>query len=213
MVVRILIADDHGVLRAGLYVLLNAVSDFEVVGQAADGNEVLALAADLCPDLVILDINMPGPDGIEVTRRLKEILPHVRVLILTVHEDEGLLRAAVQAGASGYIIKRAVGTELIDAIYAVCREELYVHPAMTRALLKDLQPALTSDQIPVESLTPRETEVLRLLAEGHTNRQIAEVLTISVRTVESHRSNLMGKLGLNSRVGLVRYAKQHNLLL
>jgi two-component system response regulator NreC len=213
MLVRILIADDHGVLRAGLYVLLNAVSDFEVVGQAADGNEVLALAADLCPDLVILDINMPGPDGIEVTRRLKEILPHVRVLILTVHEDEGLLRAAVQAGASGYIIKRAVGTELIDAIYAVCREELYVHPAMTRALLKDLQPALTSDQIPVESLTPRETEVLRLLAEGHTNRQIAEVLTISVRTVESHRSNLMGKLGLNSRVGLVRYAKQHNLLL
>jgi two-component system response regulator NreC len=213
MVVRILIADDHGVLRAGLQVLLNAVSDFEVVGQAADGHEALELAADLCPDVVILDINMPGPDGIEVTRRLKEILPHVRVLILTVHEDEGLLRAAVQAGASGYIVKRAVGTELIDAIYAVCREELYVHPAMTRALLKDLQPALTSDQIPVESLTPRETEVLRLLAEGHTNRQVAEILTISMRTVESHRSNLMGKLGLNSRVGLVRYAKQHNLLL
>lgn len=212
MSVRILVADDHGVLRAGLHVLLNAVPDFEVVGEAADGDQVLTLAGGLRPDVVVLDINMPGPDGIEVTRRLKESLPHVRVLILSVYEDESLLRAAVRAGASGYIVKRAVGTELIDAIYAVCREELYVHPAMTRALLKDFQPTLTSGQIPVMTLTPREAEVLRLIAEGHTNRQVAEILTISVRTVESHRSNLMGKLGFDSRVELVRYAKRHSLL-
>ncbi|GAB4545101.1 MAG: response regulator transcription factor [Anaerolineae bacterium] len=212
MSVRILVADDHGVLRAGLHVLLNAVPDFEVVGEAADGYQVLALVDDLQPDVVVLDINMPGPDGIEVTRRLKENSPHIHVLILTVHEDDGLLLAAIRAGASGYIVKRAVGTELVDAIYAVCRQELYVHPAMTRALLGDLQPSLISEQLPAETLTPRETEVLRLIAEGHTNRQVAEILSISVRTVESHRANLKGKLGCGSRVELVRYARQHNLL-
>jgi two-component system response regulator NreC len=161
---------------------------------------------------VVLDISMPGPDGIDVTLQLKELLPDTRVLVLTVHEDESLLRAAVRAGASGYIIKRAVETELIDAIYAVWRGEMYVHPAMTRALLKDLHPPLTSDEVPVESLTPRETEVLRLIAQGHTNRQIAELLTISVRTVESHRANLMSKLDLGSRLELVHYAMKHGLL-
>jgi two-component system response regulator NreC len=212
MSIRILIADDHGVLRAGLRALLNAESDLEVVGEAADGHEVLRLVPELRPDVVVLDISMPGPDGIDVTLQLKELLPDTRVLVLTVHEDESLLRAAVRAGASGYIIKRAVETELIDAIYAVWRGEMYVHPAMTRALLKDLHPPLTSDEVPVESLTPRETEVLRLIAQGHTNRQIAELLTISVRTVESHRANLMSKLDLGSRLELVHYAMKHGLL-
>jgi two-component system response regulator NreC len=212
MPIRILISDDHGVMRAGLRALLSAESEFEVVSEAADGREVLASVGGLCPDVVILDINMPGPDGIEVTRRLKEAFPDIRVLILTVHEDEGLLRAAIRAGASGYILKRAVGTELIDAIYAVWRGELYVHPAMTRALLKDVNPTLTADETPVERLTPRETEVLRLIAEGYTNRQVADLLTISIRTVESHRANVMGKLHLNSRVELVRYARRHSLL-
>jgi two-component system response regulator NreC len=212
MPIRILIADDHGVLRAGLRALLDAEPNLEVVGEAADAHSVLDLAGDLRPDVAVLDINMPGPDGIETTRQLKELLPDVRVLILTVHEDEGLLRAAVRAGASGYIVKRAVGTELIDAICAVWRGELYVHPAMTRNLLKELHPTLASDEISVETLTPRESEVLRLVAEGHTNRQVAELLTISVRTVESHRANLMGKLGLDSRVELVRYAKRHSLV-
>jgi two-component system response regulator NreC len=226
--IRILIADDHGVLRAGLRALLNAEPGMEVVGEAADGHEVMRLLGELCPDVVVLDISMPGPDGVEITQQLKQVSPDVRVLILTVHEDEGLLRAAIRAGASGYILKRAAEAELISAIYAAWRGELYVHPAMTRALLKDLHPmpsitvggvppitaggALTSDAIPVERLTPREGEVLRLIAEGNTNRQIAELLTISVRTAESHRANLMGKLGFNSRVELVRYAKRHGLL-
>jgi two-component system response regulator NreC len=212
MSIRILIADDHGVLRAGLRALLNAEPDLEVVGEAADGPEVLRLLGELCPDVIVLDISMPGPDGVQVTQQLKQIAPNARVLILTVHEDEGLLRAAIRAGASGYILKRAAESELINAIYAVWRGELYVHPAMTRALLKDLNPRLTSDEAPVERLTPREAEVLRLIAEGHTNRQIAELLVISVRTAESHRANLMGKLGFNSRVELVRYAKRHGLL-
>lgn len=212
MSIRILIADDHGVLRAGLRALLSAESDLEVAGEAADGREALRLVSELDPDVVLLDVNMPGPDGIEVTRRLKTVKPEVRVLILTVHEDEGLLREAIRAGASGYILKRAVESELIYAIHAVWRGDLYVHPAMTRALLQDLHSTLVADEAPVEPLTPREMEVLRLIAEGHTNRQIAEVLSISIRTVESHRANLMSKLGLHSRVELVRYAKRHGFL-
>jgi len=212
MAIRILIADDHGVLRAGLRALLNAEPDLEVVGEAADGNEALRLVEKLHPDVLLLDISMPGPGGIEVTRRVKRTLPDTRVLILTVHEDEGLLREAIRAGAAGYIVKRAVESELINAIHAVWRGDLYVHPAMTRALLKDLQASVTPEQPPVEPLTPRETEVLSLIAQGYTNRQIAEKLSISVRTVESHRANIMGKLGLRSRVELVRYAREHGLL-
>ena len=212
MAIRILIADDHGVLRAGLRALLNAEPDLEVVGEAADGNEALRLAEKLRPDVLLLDISMPGPGGIEVTRRVKRTLPDTRVLILTVHEDEGLLREAIRAGAAGYIVKRAVESELINAIHAVWRGDLYVHPAMTRALLKDLQASAAPEQPLVEPLTPRETEVLSLIAQGYTNRQIAEKLSISVRTVESHRANITGKLGLRSRVELVRYAREHGLL-
>lgn len=212
MSIRILIADDHGVLRAGLRALLNAEPDLEVVGEAADGDETLRLVCDVEPDVVLLDISMPGPGGIEVTRQVKEALPEARVLILTVHEDESLLREAIAAGAAGYVIKRAVESELINAIHAVWRGDLYIHPAMTRALLQDIKPAAPSDEEVVEPLTPRETEVLRLIALGYTNRQIAEKLTISMRTVETHRANLMDKLGLRSRVALVRYAREHELL-
>jgi len=213
MSIRILIADDHGVLRAGLRSLLSAESELEVVDEASSGSEALILAGELQPDLILLDISMSDLGGIEVTRRLKEMLPNVRVLILTVHEDESLLQEAIQAGASGYIVKRAVESELIDAIRAVWRGDLYIHPAMTRALLKEMSPSRSSNnEAPVESLTPRETDVLRLIAQGYTNRQMADMLSISVRTVESHRSNLMGKLDLHSRVELVRYAKENHLI-
>jgi two-component system, NarL family, response regulator NreC len=216
MPIRILIVDDHGVLRAGLKALLSAEPDFEVVQDASNGTDALRLAADLNPDVVLLDMSMPGPNGIEVTRQLKKTLPEIRILILTVHEDEVMLQEAIQAGASGYILKRAVESELIDAIQAVWRGDLYVHPAMTRALLKAISP--TTHSVPgsqeelVEALTPREAEVLRLIAQGYTNRQMADQLSISVRTVESHRANLMGKLGLRSRVDLVRYAKENKLI-
>ncbi|RME77506.1 MAG: DNA-binding response regulator [Chloroflexi bacterium] len=212
MPIRIFLADDHGVLRAGLRSLLNTEEDLSVVGEAGDGETALRLILELAPDVVLLDISMPGPGGIELTRRIKQHLPQTRILILTVHEDESLLREAIQAGAAGYIVKRAVETELLNAIRAVWRGDLYVHPVMTRALLKDIVPPSAPLKGPVETLTPREVEVLRLIAEGYTNRQIAERLTISVRTVESHRANLTSKLGLNSRVELVRYARDHGLL-
>ncbi|MEA3339787.1 MAG: response regulator transcription factor, partial [Chloroflexota bacterium] len=141
---------------------------------------------------------------------LKGISPDARVLILTIHEDEQLLQEAIQAGALGYITKRAIKSELINAIHAVWRGDMYIHPTMTHALLKDTPPS-TGDDL-VEPLTPRETEVLHLIAQGHTNNQTAEILCISVRTVESHRANIMGKLGARGRVELVRYAIEHGLL-
>jgi two-component system response regulator NreC len=211
MTARILIADDHGVLRAGLRALLDAAPDLKVVGDAADGDEALRLTEELQPDVVLMDISMPGCGGIEATARLRQLKSDIRVLILTFHEDETLLKEAMRAGASGYIVKRAVESELINAIRAVLRGDLYIHSGMTRALLADSSTAGPRSQMSVEKLTPREMEVLRLVAQGHTNRQIADLLTISVRTVETHRANLMGKLHLESRVELVRYAAEHGL--
>lgn len=214
MTIRILLADDHNVLRAGLRTLLNNEPDFEVVGEAEDGHQVLQSASTLRPDLVLMDISMPGLGGIETTRYLKEVLPDTSVLVLTVHEDESLLREAIRAGASGYVVKRAAETELISAIQAISRGDMYIHPSMTRALVKDLAPATSPKATGPnqDTLTSREVEVLRLIARGHTNRQIAELLSISSRTVEGHRANLMHKLDLHSRVEVVEYAEQHGLL-
>lgn len=209
MAIRILIVDDHGVLRAGLRALLNSEADLEVVGEAVDGSDGLEQAARLQPDVVLLDISMPGMSGIEVTRRLAGQFPEIRILLLTIHEDTSLLREAIQAGAAGYILKRAVETELIDAIRAVAAGKIYVHPAMTRALLEEQQPPVR--KTPEVTLTQRERDVLRLLVKGYTNRQIADELTLGVRTVESHRANLMTKLDLHSRVELVRYAAENGI--
>ena len=212
MSIRIVIADDHGVLRAGLRSLLNTEPDLEVVGEAANSDAALRLAQELQPDIVLMDISMPGCGGIETTRQVAEVRPGVRVLILTVHEDKYVLQAALRAGAAGYILKRAVESELVNAIRAVSRGDVYVHPTMTRALLSDAAFMPAAKETPAATLTPREVEVLRLIAQGHTNRQIADLLTISVRTVESHRANLTHKLELHSRVELVRYATEHGLL-
>ncbi len=211
MPIRILIADDHGVLRAGLTAILGDEPDLEVVGEATTGEEALHLAAQLKPDIVLMDISMPEPGGLEATRCFTEQLPDIRVLILTMHEDNGLVREAIRLGASGYILKRAVATELINAIHIVMRGDLYVHPAMMRALLTEQKPAPAPVEIEAESLTTREIEVLRLLVQGNTNNQVAKLLNISVRTVEYHRANLMGKLNLSSRVDMVHYAAEHNI--
>ncbi len=212
MSIQILIADDQGLLRAGLRALLSAEPDMEVVGEAEDSQAVLRLAAELSPQVILLDISMPDCDGIETTRRLKELAPSARVLMITVHEDDTLLQEAIKAGAAGYIVKRAVESELIDAIRAVQRGDIYIHPSMTRALLREITPAPKQTDTPVESLTPRELDILRLIARGCTNRQMADILNLSVRTVEGHRANLMAKLNLQGRVELVRYAHENNLV-
>ncbi len=212
MPIRILIADDHAIVRSGLRALLRADPELEVVGEAEDGVETLHLAETLRPDTVLLDIAMPPENGIRTAQRLKEEHPEIIVLILTMHEDESLLHEALRAGASGYVIKRAEESEIIQAIHATSLGDIYVHPAMTRALLH--QPVTTEHRrgSPADALTSRELDVLRLLAKGNTNRQIAGLLGLSVRTVENHRANLMGKLGLVSRVELVNYAEEHKLL-
>jgi two-component system response regulator NreC len=212
MSIRILIADDHAVVRSGLRALLAADPEVEVVGEATDGGEALSLADALAPDLVLLDISMPPDSGIQTARKLKAAHPELRVLFLTMHEDESLLHEALAAGAAGYVIKRAEESEILQAIRTAHRGDIYVHPAMTRALLH--QPVTTEHRrgAPLDAPTRRELEVLRLLAKGNTNRQIAGLLGLSTRTVENHRANLMAKLGLVSRVELVNYAEMQGLL-
>lgn len=212
MSIRILIADDHGVMRAGLRSILEDEPELQVVGEAADGQETLHLAGKYLPDIVLLDIGMPGMDGIEVTRRLAKLLPQTKVIILSVYEDESLLREAIKAGASGYVVKRGVEEELISAIRSVSRGDMYIHPAITHLLFKGLAPAVGSSKAALESVTPREMEVMRYIIRGYTNRQIAETLTISVRTVEGHRASLFDKLGLKNRVELIEFAEKNGLL-
>lgn len=211
MSIRILIADDHRVMRAGLRALLEDSPGLQVVGEAGDGEEALHLCAELSPEIVLLDIGLPGIDGIETTRRLNRAFPEMKVLILTAYEDESLLREAISAGASGYIIKRAAEGELIDAIQSVARGDLYIHPAITRFLVKDLSPTILSKKSSLDSLTARELEVMRYIIRGYTNRQIGEALNISVRTVEGHRASIFDKLGLKNRVELVEYAEKYGL--
>ncbi len=208
---RILLADDHGVLRAGLRMLINAEPNLEVVAEAADGEEALALIIKLQPELAILDISMPGLNGLEVVEKLSGVENQTRVLILTVHEDTFLLRKALKLGAAGYILKQAVETELIDAVRAALKGDVYIHPVLTRELVK----GLTSKKTPAEQsekLTQRELEVLYLIVQGFTSRDIANELNISARTVETHRANIMQKLNLRTRVELVRYAKLHHII-
>jgi two-component system response regulator NreC len=211
MAIRILIADDHGVMRAGLKAILEDEPSIEVVGEAASGEEVLQKSALLQPDIILLDIGMPGMDGIETMRCLKKEAYQGKVLILSVYEDESLLREAIRAGASGYIVKRAAGDELLDAIHAVSQGYMYIHPAITRLLVSDLSPNESSGKSALEALTPRELEVMGYIIRGFTNRQIAETLVISSRTVEGHRASLFSKLGLKNRVELVEFAEKYGL--
>lgn len=211
MPIRILIADDHQILRAGLRSLLNAAPNFEVIGEATNGLEAIEATEKLQPDILLMDIAMPVMDGLEATRHISKRMPEVRILILTMHEDNAILKEIMNSGASGYIIKRAAESELVDAIYAVWRGMLYVHPILMQALMNSPEKPGAAGDAPAEPLTSREIEVLRYIVRGYTNRQIAEALTISVRTVETHRSNIMDKLNLHSRVELVRYAAEHGL--
>ena len=209
---RVLIADDHAIVRAGLRALLVEETEFELVGEAVGGYEAIELVEKTNPDVLILDLSMPDLDGISVTRKIKPQYPDMKILILTLHEDEALLKEAIKAGAAGYILKRAAEAELISAIRVILRGDLFVDPAMVRGLFQEPQQSQVKMKNPTESLTPRETEILRLIVEGYTNRQIGQELNISIRTVEGHRANISDKLGLHSRVELVRYARQNGLI-
>ncbi len=210
----ILLADDHAVLRAGLRLLLDAQPDINVVGEAGDGREALALAGQLQPDLILLDLTMPGLSGMEALPALRQAAPAARILILTMHDDESYLRQALRQGAAGYVLKRAVDAELISAVRAVRRGEIYVHPSLTRSLLEDLLPDSPANAPgdPWAALSEREREVLTLVARGHTSAEIADRLSLSVKTVETYRARGMEKLGLRSRAALVQFALAHGLL-
>jgi two-component system response regulator NreC len=212
MVASIVIADDHAIVRAGLRLLIHDEIGLDLVGEAAGGYEAIELVQKNRPDVLVLDISMPDLDGISVTRKLKPDFPELHILILTLHEDEALVKEAIKAGASGYILKRAAETELISAIQVILRDDMYIDPSMLRSLFTEPQPDSTQQNLPAETLTPREAEILKLIVEGYTNRQISEHLTISIRTVEGHRGNISDKLGLHSRLELVRYARQHGII-
>lgn len=211
--VRILIADDHAVLRSGLRMLLNSHPAYQVVGEAGDGRELLALAERLQPDLILLDLNMPVLGGLDALAALRRLAPAARIVVLTMHDDESYLRQALRQGASGYVLKKAADTELLSAIQAVLRGEIYVHPSMTRSLLDDLLPVSDSAvEDPWEALSEREREALGLVARGHTAAEIAALLNLSAKTVETYRSRGMEKLGLRSRAQLVQFALARGLL-
>jgi DNA-binding NarL/FixJ family response regulator len=211
---RILLADDHAVLRSGLRLLLNNQPGVEVVGEAASGLETLTLAETLQPDLILLDLSMPGLGGLDALPTLRRIAPHTRVLILTMHDDPQYLRQALKSGASGYVLKKAADVELLSAIQAVLRGELYVHPSMTRTLLEDilLEEGVQGETSAWESLSEREQAVLRQVALGYTGAEIAEMLNISAKTVDTYRARGMEKLGLRSRAALVRYTLRNAII-
>ena len=209
---KILIADDHAIVRTGLRTLLQGEPTLELVGEASGGYEAIEQVKATSPDILLLDLSMPDLDGIGVTKELKPKFPQLRILILTIHEDEALVREAIKAGASGYILKRAAESELVSAINVLMRGDMYVDPSLLRTLVQEGQGESDADRELVETLTPRELDVLGLIVLGYTNRQIGEELNISVRTVEGHRANLSEKIGAQSRADLVRYAREKGLL-
>ena len=210
MTIRILIVDDHAVVRSGIRLLLAAEDDLEPVGEAPNAERAVFEALESKPDVVLMDVVMPGKTGIEGMPALLQAVPEVKVLMLSMQDDPQYVREAFEAGASGYVLKEAADTDVVDAVRAVAAGERYVHPALGARLIA----AESEERKRAESdpLSEREREVLHLLALGHTNQEIAALLYISVRTAETHRAHIMQKLGLSSRAELVRYALDHGLV-
>jgi DNA-binding NarL/FixJ family response regulator len=212
--IRILVTDDHAVLRAGLTALLNAEPDLTVVGEASDGSECLRVAQAVQPDVILLDINMPGMNGLEVLPLLRQSTPQSRILVLTMHDDTTYLRQVLRAGGAGYVLKQAADKELLSAIRTVHSGGTFLHPAHAQSLLNDPTPASAPAQSDnrLAQLSEREQEVLTLIALGYSNKEIAEKLFLSVKTVETYKTRIMEKLELTTRAALVRFALQHKLL-
>jgi two-component system response regulator NreC len=208
-VIKILLADDHSLVRQGFRMILTAQSDMQIVGEAGNGREAVELAEKLQPDLVIMDVTMPELNGIEATRRLVTAAPRTRVLALSMHKDSVYVREILRAGARGYLLKDSADADLIAAVRAVAKGEGYLSPAVSDAVLTDYRKHVTD---PLDLLTTREREVLQMIAEGKTNKEIATLLTLSVYTVEAHRGRVMEKLNLHSTGELVRFALRSGLI-
>ena len=211
---RVLICDDHALLRAGLKALLADEAGVEVVGEAENGRVAVERAVALRPDVALVDITMPELDGLAATRQIQKGAPDVKVLVLTMHDDPAYLFQALEAGASGYVYKRSAESDLIEAIHAVVRGDAFLAPKAAQQVVADYLRRRDAGDLPppAERLTPREEDVLRLLARGYTNPEIGEELVISLKTVETHRAHILGKLGLRKRAELVQYAQTHGLL-
>jgi DNA-binding NarL/FixJ family response regulator len=211
--IRIILVDDHQLVRRGIRLILESESDLKVVGEASDGAEAVELIRTVPCDLVILDVSMPRMTGLQAAREIARRSGGPRMLMLSMHDNEQYFFSALQAGASGYVLKSVADEDLVRACRAAMRGEAFVYPGAMRALVKDyLGRMRRGEQVPTTLLTPREDEVLKLIAEGYSSKQIAETLVISVKTVERHRANIMGKLGMRDRTQVTRYAIRAGLI-
>lgn len=212
--IRVLVADDHTIVREGVRLLLEAQPDLEVVGEASDGQEAYELVKKLQPDLVVMDIQMPNWNGLQATRAIKQEFPHLHILALTMYESDEYFFQVLAAGASGYILKKAASTDLLAAIRAVHQGDVFLYPSVARRLVSDYLTRVKSgeEQSSYDGLTAREREVLKLIAEGHTNQVIAEKLVISPSTVQTHRNRIMQRLNLHTRAELIKYANRKGML-
>jgi two-component system, NarL family, response regulator NreC len=207
--IRILLVDDHALVRQGFKMILVAQADMEIVGEAGNGREAIQLAEELRPDIVVMDVAMPELNGIEATRRLLASLPHTRVIALSMHKDSVYVREILRAGARGYLLKDSPAGDLVSAVRSVASGESYLSPGVSNAVLDDYRRHVTN---PIDLLTTREREVLQMIAEGKTNKEIAGVLNLSVYTVDAHRGRIMEKLNLHSINELVRFAVRNGLI-
>jgi len=212
--IRVLVVDDHTIVRDGICALLGLSKDIEVVGEASNGREALEMAKKFMPDVMLIDIAMPHMNGLEATRRIRKELPGVRILVLTQYDDKEFVFSAIEAGASGFISKTATSSELASGIRSVHRGDSFLSPSAAKFLVEDyqLEANLRKEQDPYKQLTDREREILKLLAEGYTTREIADMLVISVKTVEGHKTNLMSKLDIHNRTDLVKYALRKGII-
>ncbi len=208
--IKILVVDDHAVMRDGIRALVGVHEDIEIVGEASEGREAVEKVKELVPDVVVMDIAMPDMDGMEATRRIVKEKAGVKVLILTQHDNKEYVLSAIKAGAAGYVPKRALGSDLISAIRAVSQGNSFLYPSATAALIEDYRQRAEVE--PYDRLTAREREILKLIAEGHTSREIADMLVISLKTVLGHRAKIMEKLDIHNRTELIKYAVRKGLV-
>ncbi len=208
--IKVLLVDDHAIMRDGIKSLLGVHDDIEIIGEASEGKEAVDKAREQVPDVVVMDIAMPGMDGLEAMRRIIKKNPRIKVVVLTQHDNKEYILSAMKAGASGYVPKRALGSELVSAIRAVYGGESYLYPSAAAAVIEGYRDTAQSE--PYDTLTAREREILKLIAEGHTSKEIADMLFISLKTVVGHRTKIMEKLDLHNRTELVRYSIRKGLV-